>query len=53
MENEENLKKLATLLDELTGNNEPSNEELDYNDDYIKVYDDIHSLKKSLKNIGL
>ena len=33
--------------------NEPSDEELDYDDDKIKLYEDLHNLKEDLENLGM
>ena len=49
----ENLKKIKALVDELIGENEPTDEELDYDDDAIEVYAELHNLKEALENIGL
>ena len=48
-----NLKKIKELIDELIGENEPTDEELDYDDDAIEVYAELHNLKEALENIGL
>lgn len=49
----DNLKKIKELIDELIGENEPTDEELDYDDDAIEVYAELHNLKEALENIGL
>ena len=49
----ENLKKIKVLVDKLIGENEPTDEELDYDDDAIEVYAELHNLKQALENIGL
>ena len=33
--------------------NEPSDEELDYDDDKIKLYEDLHNLKEDLEDFGM
>lgn len=48
-----NLKKIKELVDELIGENEPTDEELDYDDDAIEIYAELHNLKEALENIGL
>lgn len=49
----DNLKKIKELIDELIGENEPTDEELDYDEDAIEVYAELHNLKEALENIGL
>ena len=49
----DNLKKIKELIDELIGENEPTDEELDYDDNAIEVYAELHNLKEALENIGL
>ena len=49
----DNLKKIKKLVDELIGENEPTDEELDYDEDAIEVYVQLHNLKEALENIGL
>lgn len=49
----DNLKKIKELIDELIGENEPTDEELDYDEDTIEVYAELHNLKEALENIGL
>ena len=49
----EKLIKINELVDELIGENEPTDEELDYDDDAIEVYAELHNLKEALENIGL
>lgn len=47
------LTKVKELIDQLIGENEPSDADLDYNDAAIQVYADLHNLKESMKNMGL
>ena len=49
----EKLNKLKRLIDELIGENEPTDEELDFDDDAIEMYADLHNLKESMERIGL
>ena len=49
----ENLIKIKELIDELIGENEPTDEELDYDDNAIQMYADLHNLKESMENYGL
>ena len=49
----EKLMKIKELIDELLGENEPTDEDLDYDDDAIDVYDELHNLKESMERIGL
>ena len=49
----EKLRMIKDLVDGLIGENEPTDEELDYDDDAIAVYDELHNLKMALENIGL
>lgn len=46
------LADLAEVLGKLIGDNELSDEELDYDDDYIELYNEMHNLKKALENVG-
>ena len=46
------LADLAAVLGELIGDNEPTDEELNYDDDYIELYNEMHNLKKALENVG-
>lgn len=48
----ENLIKIKELIDELIGENEPTDEELDYDDNAIQMYADLHNLKESMENYG-
>lgn len=48
----EKLLKIKELIDELIGDNEPTDEELDYDDDAIQMYADLHNLKESMENMG-
>lgn len=47
------LTKVKELIDQLIGENEPSDADLDYNDAAIQVYADLHNLKESMENMGL
>ena len=49
----EKLKKIKDLIDDVLGENEPTYEELDYDDDAIAMYADLHNLKESMEHIGL
>ena len=49
----DNLTKIKELIDKLIGENEPTDEELDYDEDAIEVYVQLHNLKEALENIGL
>ena len=46
------LMKIATLVNDLIGAKEPTAEELDYDDEAIQLYVDLHNLKTSLKSMG-
>lgn len=46
------LSQIAALIDNLIGDNEPSDEDLNYDDDAIQVYADLHNLKESLRKLG-
>ena len=46
------LFELAELVGKIL-ETEPSDEDLDYNEDAIEVYASIHNLKEALKNIGI
>ena len=46
------ISDLAAVLGELIGDNEPTDEELNYDDDYIELYNEMHNLKKALENVG-
>ena len=48
----EKLNELKTLVDQLIGENEPSDEDLDFDDDAIQMYADLHSLKESMERGG-
>lgn len=50
--NKERLTELAIVLNSLLGENEPSDEELGFNDDLMELYDDLHNVKESLKKCG-
>ena len=43
---------LSELVHSMLGDNEPSDEELDYDEDAIALYDDLHNLKYSLERLG-
>lgn len=49
---EEKIEKLVAVVNEIIGKDEPTHEELDYDEDYIYFYDNLHNLKKALKNLG-
>ena len=49
----EKLKALKAILDDLIGDGEPTDEELDYDDDAIEVYAEMHNLKEAMENMGL
>ena len=49
---EEKIEKLAAVVNEIIGKDEPTHEELNYDEDYIYFYDNLHNLKKALKNLG-
>lgn len=49
----ENLTKIKELIDEIIGENEVTDEELNYDDDWIEVYDELHNLKVAMENVGL
>lgn len=46
------LQMLAALLSDIIGETEPTDEELDDDDDAIALYDELHNLKEALKNCG-
>ena len=48
----EKLRKIYSLIDELIGESEPTDEELDFDDDAIQMYADLHNLKESMENMG-
>ena len=48
----EKLNELKTLVDQLLGENEPSDEDLDFDDDAIQMYADLHNLKESMERMG-
>lgn len=48
----ENLHKIWCLLNEVLDENEPSDEELDYNEDLIELYAALHNLRECFFNIG-
>lgn len=49
----ENLTKIKELIDEIIGENEPTDKELNYDYDWIEVYDKLHNLKVAMENVGL
>lgn len=49
----EKLHKIKELIDELIGTNEPTDEELDYDEYAIDMYADLHNLKESMERVGL
>ena len=49
----EKLHKIKELIDELIGEDRPTDEELDYDDDAIAMYADLHNLKQSMERMGL
>lgn len=49
----EKLSMVKALIDELLGDNEPSDEDLDYDDDAIEMYAELHNLKEAMERIGL
>lgn len=52
---DKNLKKLAKLLSNMLGENEPSDVELtemDDCDEWFELYDELHNLKNCLENLG-
>jgi hypothetical protein len=48
----EKLIALKALLDELLGENEPSDEELGFDDDAIEMYAEMHNLRKAMETLG-
>lgn len=48
----ENLKKIKELVNEVLGENEPTDEELDYDDDAIEMYAELHNLKEAMEQMG-
>lgn len=48
----ENLRKIKEFIDEVIGENEPTDEELNYDDDAIQMYADLHNLKESMERMG-
>ena len=49
----EALTVIKELIDQLIGEAEPSDEDLDFNDAAIQVYADLHNLKESLDAMGI
>ena len=45
------MQRIAELC-EITLEDEPTDEDLDYDDAWIEVYAEIHNLKEALKNVG-
>ena len=48
----EKLAMLAIIVNDIIGENEPSDEDLDNDDTAIELYDNIHNLKLSLEDMG-
>ena len=50
----EYISQIAKILEEMLGDSEPSDEELDYDYDYdaIELYENLHNVKQSLQNLG-
>lgn len=48
----EKLSQVKKLVDELIGENEPADEELDYDDDAIEMYAELHNLKEAMERMG-
>ena len=48
----EKLSQVKKLVDELIGENEPTDEELDYDDDAIEMYAELHNLKEAMERMG-
>ena len=46
------LTKIAELVDILVGDGCPTDEELDYDDDYINLYQTLDNLKSCFEDIG-
>lgn len=44
---------LKDILETLLGNNEPSDEELDFDEDAIEMYAEMHNLKEAMEMCGL
>ena len=49
----ENLRKIKVLVDEVLGDNEPTDEELDYDDYAIEMYAELHNLREAMERMGL
>ena len=49
----ETLIQIKALLDKLFANGAPSEEDLNYDDDAIHVYDAVESLQTALEEMGL
>lgn len=49
----ETLIQIKALLDKLFANDTPSEKDLDYNDDAVRVYDAAESLQAALEEMGL
>ena len=49
----ETLARIKELIDEIIGENEPTDEELDYDEDAIEMYADLHNLKESMEQMGI
>lgn len=48
----EKLVELKELLDELIGENEPSDEDLDFDEDAIEMYAAMHNLREAMEQCG-
>lgn len=46
------LNKLKELLESLIGENEPTEEELDFDDNAIEMYAAMHNLKEAMEQCG-
>ena len=46
------LRMLANILSDILGETEPTDDELDGDDDAIALYDELHNLKEALQNCG-
>ena len=47
------LSMLASLLEDILGENEPSDEDLDIDDNAIELYDNLYNIKTSLQAMGI
>lgn len=46
------LQLLSSIIDDIMAHGKPSEEDLDYDDDAMLVYDNIEELRESLENMG-